>query len=516
MFCHKCGHRSPEGSAFCQKCGAKLITDDTPQAVSAPTKPQMDTPRKKKSKKLPIVLGVVAVVIVAIIVVVKMTGSYSGDYPGEILQDGLPVTQLLGMTRDDVIAKLGEPELKSDEGAPTFSYNSKGILLYFDESSNVVKCAHFDTSKCTLNGSKLERKVEQITEVLAQPYREVSIGEPWNIDVVRIEYNDYTVDFEIYNNTLIYLWVYTDEWSFETGTEQTSGASASASSGGSRTEEVLYNGESVINFLGQTIDGLSGVLGSPLGDNYAGMGHYYEYDDLTLYADDATNEVTDIMTVYPHLFDVGGATLDKNATELADLLGTPTYQGEQEPGGIYYGYEVIYELDGHMIAFMMTSPEGTTRAILLSRTATAGNSVTTESSNLERILYKGEAIIYWMGSGLANLRDVFGEPDAEGIVGEGSAYGFRYEDGTAFVKREQGEDIEYIIANPSSFSVDGVTLDTNRDQLVRLLGEPDSEGWINDYGTDAYYVKFIYQGKYAVWFTLDDPNGKAYDCGINE
>lgn len=66
MFCPKCGAKALDGAEFCQKCGAKLITDriDQKQTESDAQKTQMgnhvpDKPKKRKSKKLPIILAVV-------------------------------------------------------------------------------------------------------------------------------------------------------------------------------------------------------------------------------------------------------------------------------------------------------------------------------------------------------------------------------------------------------------------------------------------------------------------------
>lgn len=77
MFCQKCGNQVAKDSAFCQKCGAKLIADDTARQTAMLTpagslQPRTDVihaeiPQKKKSQKLPIILGAVALVIVVIV-----------------------------------------------------------------------------------------------------------------------------------------------------------------------------------------------------------------------------------------------------------------------------------------------------------------------------------------------------------------------------------------------------------------------------------------------------------------
>lgn len=90
MFCHKCGSQIANDASFCQKCGAKMVSEDTTMqtpnipmttdeskgaSISAkPIEPQVhyvpaDAPKKKKTKKFPIIIGAVALAIVAIIII---------------------------------------------------------------------------------------------------------------------------------------------------------------------------------------------------------------------------------------------------------------------------------------------------------------------------------------------------------------------------------------------------------------------------------------------------------------
>lgn len=80
MFCYKCGKEVNEGAVFCPKCGAKLAANDTvtvQQKVESTPAGQMqsrtngvlqEVPQKKKSRKLPVLLGAVAVAFVLIII----------------------------------------------------------------------------------------------------------------------------------------------------------------------------------------------------------------------------------------------------------------------------------------------------------------------------------------------------------------------------------------------------------------------------------------------------------------
>lgn len=79
MFCPKCGSQAIDGAGFCQKCGTKLIAGEStaqPAATASsakqtrrPGNTPVDVPRKKKSKKLPIILIVIGLVLAVILIV---------------------------------------------------------------------------------------------------------------------------------------------------------------------------------------------------------------------------------------------------------------------------------------------------------------------------------------------------------------------------------------------------------------------------------------------------------------
>ena len=72
MFCYKCGTQAAEGAAFCQSCGAKLVSDTPLQPAPTPPQPApvLAAPVKKKPKILPIIFGAAALVILIAIVLV--------------------------------------------------------------------------------------------------------------------------------------------------------------------------------------------------------------------------------------------------------------------------------------------------------------------------------------------------------------------------------------------------------------------------------------------------------------
>lgn len=96
MFCHKCGAQAAEGASFCQKCGAKLLADTSAappeQAPAAPGPERLPSsapstpPPKKKSKKLPVILGVIALLAVMAAVAIFVILNWEGkiDYEATV------------------------------------------------------------------------------------------------------------------------------------------------------------------------------------------------------------------------------------------------------------------------------------------------------------------------------------------------------------------------------------------------------------------------------------------------
>lgn len=96
MFCYKCGCKLPDDSAFCHICGCKTASiassqdNPTPQQPSIPQQPSVtqvqsntyqeynlirDTTAKKKSKKVPIIIGTVSLLLIMFI----FMGNFGND-----------------------------------------------------------------------------------------------------------------------------------------------------------------------------------------------------------------------------------------------------------------------------------------------------------------------------------------------------------------------------------------------------------------------------------------------------
>ena len=74
-------------------------------------------------------------------------------------------------------------------------------------------------------------------------------------------------------------------------------------------------------------------------------------------------------------------------------------------------------------------------------------------------------------------------------------------------------DIGHIELNPSAFTVDGVTLDKDREGLLKILGNPTDEGWADgEYG--GYYL-YYERSAYSMQITLTDRHdGEITDFSI--
>ncbi len=85
MFCKKCGSSLPDGTQFCDKCGAvQDLASST--AGSSPANPTPvstaayagSAPVATKKKKTPLIIGILAAVVVVVIVLVILVSAFSG------------------------------------------------------------------------------------------------------------------------------------------------------------------------------------------------------------------------------------------------------------------------------------------------------------------------------------------------------------------------------------------------------------------------------------------------------
>lgn len=125
MFCHKCGNQLPEGAVFCQKCGERVISEDVLQkteeksqindsaakqsivgaSVNSGDARMRSIQQKRKSKKLPIIVGIaVLIIFLAIIIILNWEGKI--DYIATVRAHTPFASSQLPYTYEEVLNKF--------------------------------------------------------------------------------------------------------------------------------------------------------------------------------------------------------------------------------------------------------------------------------------------------------------------------------------------------------------------------------------------------------------------------
>jgi uncharacterized membrane protein YvbJ len=88
MFCYVCGNPLPEGSLFCNECGAKqntaveadsMVNQTTEGPAPVPYSAQATTVKPRKKSRLPFIIGIGVAVILLIIVIAALGSDESGN-----------------------------------------------------------------------------------------------------------------------------------------------------------------------------------------------------------------------------------------------------------------------------------------------------------------------------------------------------------------------------------------------------------------------------------------------------
>ncbi len=140
MFCTKCGTKLPDDSKFCTKCGAKLAAEED-MTGAAPQ--QSDVPQKKKSKKLPVILGVTAslVLILVILAVIGSSGDVSDSGGGgssgvNLSQSYVNEAEGISFRYPSAWVPFGEEEIDNLEKNISKSGSGSGKVLAFLGNEN--------------------------------------------------------------------------------------------------------------------------------------------------------------------------------------------------------------------------------------------------------------------------------------------------------------------------------------------------------------------------------------------
>jgi hypothetical protein len=150
MFCHKCGHKSPEGSMFCQKCGERLIQGDarqseTPNVGHTPEQGYISggdavkSISSKLNKKMLIAGGgVILFLTILTLIVIAVTGnSYDDDYAEDYSYTPAPAQMQTYTNAAEGISFEYPAEWTAgdlDAFAESFELSGEDKLLFFFEN----------------------------------------------------------------------------------------------------------------------------------------------------------------------------------------------------------------------------------------------------------------------------------------------------------------------------------------------------------------------------------------------
>lgn len=125
-------------------------------------------------------------------------------------------------------------------------------------------------------------------------------------------------------------------------------------------DKITVKGVPVSSLIGVPINAITYWWGEPLEKNTEFENTYFRYDGFYL-AFGRTGNIYNVI-IDPEMCSVNGQTLNKNKGGIAEILGTPAYEGWSEDGyNVYYDYPS----DGYSVHFYLTSEDGTTDAMRL-------------------------------------------------------------------------------------------------------------------------------------------------------
>ena len=361
MFCHKCGNQLPENAKFCQKCGAKVLFEEAAQTsvenrrendvvVKRSTESassnlenhqiqdnQENVFKKKKSKKLPIILGV-TILVIAVAIFIALNWNGKVDYVETVAKHTpFAVSQGLPYTYEEVLNQyLVSAEWKvREEGDIHYvdiSGKAKGIE---SELSMTVKVSP------NPNGTDSSAVLIHLESVTADDTDRLFEGDAANFLYTLFclydeGYEDLAVLMELENETD---YISQGEIS-QTETFMDSGAEP----------DIYFNDipvSELLNFTGFQVIQMFG------GDYFAGADGDIVYDEIEFYMID-DNTVGCITSFYPENFSINGYSLDDGSGEgvysdrIIDLLG-PDY--EEEYSDWYY---ITYHYPAYTASFSVS------------------------------------------------------------------------------------------------------------------------------------------------------------------
>ena len=131
----------------------------------------------------------------------------------------------------------------------------------------------------------------------------------------------------------------------------------------------------------------------------------------------------------------------------------------------------------------------------------------------DQVSYGGTSLYAFLGNSISGLLEDFGDPTFDEYFEGSPCYGF--DDEIYFGYDPDTGQVIHVFAEPSAVTVDGVTLDKDRDGLTELLGAPDDENPFYDEIDDEYKYILTYKGSnYTIDITLPSPGKKANNVSV--
>jgi len=494
MFCPKCGTQALDGAGFCQKCGAKLIADASPENPVQPEGKTPETvPKKKNPKKLPIILGVVFVLIVILIAANADNLAKRGEQAAKD-EEYISSHQQSSVNTADYLTYTDETEGFSFKYPSGWTLNEMVDYGVEDESGISMVCLMYDTF------SSAQVAIQKITNPLfidcvfsddseflntfgynfeAADKVNTSIEDLHGIPIRKMSYTVTMADYEIIHQAYIYT-----------------------------TKDALYKVE--FTCKNNEYESQKGTFDTII-------------DSYTILAADSSAVPTVSSVTFPltvstdaaKLFDewVVSHPLDfdyhmsLNSDDWRNDDGSSTFLFDIESGNTIVFMVSIRKSDGYM-QYIYNRGGAESLDDWYAEQYSEGTAAINPS-------YQGVPLASLLGCAPVQLYEYFGVPSSGTPVnGEmylgGEYYGY---DGIMFLIDYATSTVGGITGAAGTVEVDGSTLEKSRAEIVELLGKPShEENFHDEMGEleDCYYMEYVDESNGTVLrINLPDSNSVA-------
>lgn len=124
------------------------------------------------------------------------------------------------------------------------------------------------------------------------------------------------------------------------------------------SEEIIYKGKTITNWLGKRPKGLWDEFGTPSSTGKARGGDYRSYDGITFFINVQRDEIMYVGGTNLELFTINGDTLDKDRAGLISIFGNPRKEGQIIGGDNEGAYYMAYDYMGYSLVFYRSNPNG--------------------------------------------------------------------------------------------------------------------------------------------------------------